>query len=256
MEKERRKKRFKRSGNFTLIELLIVIAIFAILVAMLLPALNSARKKSQAIRCVNNKKQTIQAEQMYAGDNSDFYVGYIAQTDTTLGLWTVILTGTYTDSSGKYLQRAGYLPLESIRCPSAREVALSYQYQIFWYKTYGLDISTLSSDQKTRLGDYLLVDYNSYHVFNLRKMKQVSAIPVFADTMDGSSSGRPKQRSFCRFKKEDNTSNGLIHMIHSNRAAVAFADGHAGLISGPDLRTGPYALEHWFNEAGVLFGGD
>lgn len=45
-------------------------------------------------------------------------------------------------------------------------------------------------------------------------------------------------------------------MIHSSRAALAFADGHAGLISGPNLRISPYALEHWFNEAGALVGGD
>ena len=256
MEEKRREKRFKNRKNFTIIELLVVIAIIAILAAMLLPALNSAREKGQAIRCVNNKKQAIQSEQMYAGDNSDFYVGYIAQSDTTSGLWSAIITGSYLNSVGKYEQKAGYLPLDSVRCPSAREVALSYQYQIFWYDMYGIDISTLSSDQKTKLGDYLLNDYNTYHVFDVRKMKQVSAIPIFADTMDASSSGRSKQRSFCRFLKEDKTSNGLIHMIHSSRAALAFADGHAGLISGPNLRISPYALEHWFNEAGALVGGD
>jgi type II secretory pathway pseudopilin PulG len=54
-----------------LIELLIVVAVIAILAGMLLPALVKSKARAQAIYCMNNSKQLAFAWTLYAGDNND-----------------------------------------------------------------------------------------------------------------------------------------------------------------------------------------
>ena len=66
--------RGRRRSVFTLIELLITIAIIAILAGMLLPALNSARGKARTATCSSNLKGFALGMMTYAGDCNDYSV--------------------------------------------------------------------------------------------------------------------------------------------------------------------------------------
>lgn len=57
--------------GFTLVELLVVVAIIGVLAGLLLPALSAAKGKAQAIRCTSNMRQFALAFQLYAGDHND-----------------------------------------------------------------------------------------------------------------------------------------------------------------------------------------
>lgn len=64
----------KKTRSFTLIELLIVVAIIILLAGMLMPALKSAREKSRQIQCTSNQKQCGLAMSIYASDFNGFVV--------------------------------------------------------------------------------------------------------------------------------------------------------------------------------------
>ena len=83
----------KQVKMFSLIELLIVIAIIAILTGLLLPALNKARSSAYSAGCMNVQKQIGAAQSMYSGDWDEWILPNYAQKNDPYGTWPAILSG-------------------------------------------------------------------------------------------------------------------------------------------------------------------
>jgi prepilin-type processing-associated H-X9-DG protein/prepilin-type N-terminal cleavage/methylation domain-containing protein len=116
--------------SFTLIELLVVIAIIAILAAMLMPALERARKAARSADCINNLKQLGIGTTFYLNDNDGkFPYDTCVTPDGKNSLWWNLL---WPYLPGPHNCREWVD--DSFHCPSYREKMLTC-----WYCTnYGM----------------------------------------------------------------------------------------------------------------------
>ena len=101
---------------FTLIELLVVIAIIAVLIGLLLPAVQKVREAASRTSCTNNLKQLGLAFHGYANDNR-LFPNEIA----SASFYTVILPYVEQDNLFRSLQAGGApQPVKVFLCPSRR----------------------------------------------------------------------------------------------------------------------------------------
>ncbi|HWD18113.1 MAG TPA: type II secretion system protein [Verrucomicrobiae bacterium] len=60
------------SAGFTVVELLVVMAMIGLMAALFLPVLDKGKRNAEAIYDLNNNKQILAAAAMYAGENEDY----------------------------------------------------------------------------------------------------------------------------------------------------------------------------------------
>lgn len=120
--------------KFTLIELLIVIAIIAILASMLLPALNQARERARITTCLNNLKTFAQANILYAQDSRDYSLplAMISDSNATNDRWQQNKLFQKMLTGGEF-ETYDYWP-EKLLCPGA---VYSFSIDHSTYRTGG-----------------------------------------------------------------------------------------------------------------------
>ncbi len=117
----------RASRAFTLIEMLVVIAVIGILAALLLPALNRSKRSAQRIACISNVRQISLAIRMYADDHDD-----------EIGYFTNDMYYAYKECILPYLGQTGNLSsnIHVFACPVDTSF---YALESTHYSSYGFN---------------------------------------------------------------------------------------------------------------------
>ena len=199
--------------KFTLIELLITIAIIAILAGMLLPALNAARDKAAKASCAGNIRQVGYAIVSYAGDNSDYYPR--ARTGN------IEWPRTFVESK--------YLNVKVLLCPVAQKAMNEYWLSPWkrgaealnatpwsWFRAnYGINVF--------EFGD----DLGPQSKTKTTEVRQPSSFLVAAEGGKKNSGDPVMYVSNSIFSGEE-----AVYPRHGHSANILRGDGHVSAISG------------------------
>jgi len=212
---------------FTLIELLIVIAIIAIVAAMLLPALARSKATAQRIKCVSNLHQLGLATQMYWSDNAENCFRYTSgMTNGGQLFWFGWMEGTQAaEGERQFDPTTGalwpYLEGRGVElCPSLNyalgQLKLKAKGAAYGYG-YNLQLSTTPSKPPMPVAKIsctsdtvLLADAAQVNTF------QAPASPE-----------NPMLEEF--YYISTNRTEATAHFRHAQKASVVFADGHVAM---------------------------
>lgn len=115
-----------KKNSFTLLELMVVLAIIGILISMLMPSLRSARERGRQAVCMSNARQMYVGWMLYAQNNNQWIrpPKWSGKPPGRAGNWTVELAHIKDGYLGQYLDPnnsdRGIFP-EFYNCPSGEE---------------------------------------------------------------------------------------------------------------------------------------
>lgn len=254
----------KRRG-FTLVELLVVIGVIAVLIALLLPALNGARKQARATTCLSQLRQIGLGMQMYANASSGVVPLGLCRVWNWDGgqgsalYWDDFLKGADLCGSGTANWQQALVPNDKVfYCPQNREMdALNpgvYGSPSVDERNAGMrDLNWGSDPTKQSVLPHVRPS----------KVKRNTQFPVLIDsTMSVQKFPGRGARSWAPNAWAVNanaSSRGMIWLAHRNRANVLFADGHAeacdagrlletSIVNSVVSGKSKYGITHWANE--------
>lgn len=234
-----------RKKSFSLIEMLVVIAIIAILAAMLLPALNKAREQARKIACINNLRQQGFAVNAYSGD-FDYYPimnGIYANNDYSWALWKRLIASyagvKITDEAlGKDNPQLGQ---GVFQCPSWNS-GIMYNLSESDYATkramrggYGYNWVGSGWDGVTYGMGYDSGNPRHMNWIKTNKVVKPTETIAIADSSNGSTTAAQSAALYWMPGYVDLWA-GVKR--HSNGINIAWADGHASWMSRKELETG------------------